>query len=711
MKIEFRRWKQRLAAAGHVLPKGIMYTRKSTESSDRQVRSHDQQVDEIFKKFGVEIPSVWHWMDNKTGTTFDRPDFQDMLAFCTANPQPKKNPGAVYLFDPSRFGRTLDADGDPDTLAFLATYSAFENAGWQLHFVTVHRSGQLLGDVILIAVHAYAAAQYSATLSTNATRGRVDHSSRGYWTAGRAPWGAVRIVEATGERLGPGQRKAAGGGGVILGSDTEVMPTWKEAARDVVGGVSLGKVGARLYEKGVRGPSKERGKLGHKSIKNLLTNPALAGRVVYLGNETDDQGNRMSVNIKARWEPLVDMELFEAVEKELARRAQNPRNRTRKKRELYPLRVTCAACGGEYTGGRLSKAQGQPRVYSHTKPISRMNPDLAERFECKGCKVWTVSAEEIESKIRDLIAAQRTSPEFEEEIKRLILERDNFRKTADQAVDSARIKLEQCQRDYDKLARTVRLVGVDHDDENDPLIKELLAARACIATARRALAEAEGFAKSKEEAWAEVSRIIADSRNIANAWDHASPEQRRTLIKYWVVHVMIVVQRIPGKRRANRKTAIVTLRTSPHTPKYFELDGQVPASASAEAISDCTEGSSSTDALARSAASASGDAILPSAQAACSRTSESSSASAAASAGTSAAEPTLPSTTDELRFNPRSLARFMGEPLNAAENSDCDIANSSSASDLASLPATADLAANAGSDSSLANLRLNGQTS
>lgn len=41
--------------------------------------------------------------------------------------------------------------------------------------------------------------------------------------------------------------------------------------------------------------------------------------------------------------------------------------------------------------------------------------------------------------------------------------------------------------------------------------------------------------------------------------------------------------------------------------------------------------------------------------------------------------PTLPSTTAAFRFNPRCFARFIGDLLNARENSSCDIASSAKA--------------------------------
>ena len=77
----------------------------------------------------------------------------------------------------------------------------------------------------------------------------------------------------------------------------------------------------------------------------------------------------------------------------------------------------------------------------------------------------------------------------------------------------------------------------------------------------------------------------------------------------------------------------------------------------------------------------------------------------------SASDPTLPSATNELRLSPRNLARFIGEPLNAAENSGGDMVSNSSASERESLPASADLGLNAGSESSRANLWLYGHTS
>lgn len=116
MRGGWRNWKERLIAAAHVIPDRIRYTRKSTEAAERQRTSHEQQGESCDNKWGP-IDARWWWMDDRSGTTFDRPAFQDMLDFCRANPRSKKAPGIVEIYDPSRFGRILDIDGQPDLTA------------------------------------------------------------------------------------------------------------------------------------------------------------------------------------------------------------------------------------------------------------------------------------------------------------------------------------------------------------------------------------------------------------------------------------------------------------------------------------------------------------------------------------------------------------------------------------------------------------------
>jgi hypothetical protein len=181
-------------------------------------------------------------------------------------------------------------------------------------------------------------------------------------------------------------------------------------------------------------------------------------------------------------------------------------------------------------------------------------------------------------------------------------------------------------------------------------------------------------------------------------------EERRVLLDWWVLDVLIVVEPIPAMKRANPKWAIVTLRSAPYAPRHFALGdyGSSPSS-----ISSRTQGSSSTSSRPRSACVEPSDAILPSAQAACPRINGSESQSDCASTGTASGDPQLPNATATFLSNPRRLVRFTGDPLNLRENSSCDSAINSTSG----VPCTPSLGQNAFSDVTVENLSECGHTS
>ena len=704
---EFRRWTERVAAAGGMSWR-VRYVRKSTESTERQVASHAQQIEAMDQRWGVVDP-VWYWRDNASGTSFNRPAYQDLLDFCRQNPAPKSVGARIELYDPSRFARVLDADGEPDLIAFQTAFNTFESLGWRLHFVSRERTGNVLIDSMMIAVEAYNSSAYSQKLSRDVRRGVREHAKAGWWTHGGAPWGTKRLDTRTGRLLEKGELATAGGGGVSLVPDPLVLELWTRAARRIVAGASLEAVGRELFGEGhlgLRG-----GRLGHSAIKKLLTNRALIGRVQYMA---DGRGERARHEVPAHWSPMVDVDLFEHVAGKLSSRTVNGGGRHRRKRESYPLAPVCAHCGLEYNGGRNKAEQGSKRCYTHANPKRRAQPELYERMHAAGCSVWSVDAGEIETRIKDLIVRERASESFESDVRDLLHNRDERRKEAELLIEQARARLSESERKYKSLARTVsRLAeGTGDPSDDDALITELKAAKRQVATAEGAVREAERFAHSHEDAWQRLSGIIHETRNIGQVWDRCSPEDRAALFDYWALDVIVVVERIPEKRRANFKTAVVTLRTAPHAPRYFEIEsGSSSRARRADDISSRTSGSGSSTNRSRSAVAASEDPSRPSAHAAWPRTSDDSSRSAAMSAGASSTKPTLPKTTAALRRKPENLARFMGEPLNDSVYSATDIPSRRLASDLASMPSTTGRGANLSSVNGSENLRLYGHTS
>lgn len=706
--VGWRDWRDRLAVAGGALPDRVRYTRKSTVAEGRQVASHAQQNEAMDAKWGP-IPTLWVWQDSQSGTTFDRPAFQDLLDFCRRNRRAKRTPGRIEMYDPTRFGRILDEDGAPDPAAWQAIFTEIEATGWQVHFVTPERSGDVLVQVIQLAVQAYAAGEFSAKLSRTVRRGRVSHARHGWWTNGAAPWGTRRQDTLTARILAPGERSTAGGGGVVLVPDEPTLALWNRAARLVMGGASLDEVGVRLWKEGVRGP--RGGRMSHSAVKNFLTNPALAGRVVFK-DEPDEQGRRVTREVTAKWRPMVDVALFDQLCARLGAHGRlHKQAQRRKKRQLYPLQATCAHCALPYVGGRLSAKQGEPRVYQHANPKLHENPEAhAARAEA-GCKVWCIDAESLERTVVDLIALARCSPEYVEAVKVVLADGMKLQAASEATVDQARRQLAAADAEYGRLARMAARIG----DDDGAFVEQAKAAKQRREAAAKALQAAERDAERLQHTRVRIEDIVVETRTMVAAWDRLAPEERAILLDYWVLGILVFVEPVPGRRRLNRKYAVVELRSVPG-PIVVELDqpggdSGLGGDSSASSSSRRTGSSASSSRRARSASRAASVPSRPNAHAACERTIASESDSADTSAGTSSGSPTLPSTTAALRRSPGSFARFMGEPENASVYAVGDIVISSSASDRASRPSRKGRGAKGEpSRRGRANLRGNGQT-
>lgn len=461
-------------------------------------------------------------------------------------------------------------------------------------------------------------------------------------------------------------------------------------------------------------------------MRKVLSNVALIGKVRY--RETDSNGARYWATVDAKWSPLVDVELFDAVQREIARRDASPRNRNRKKRGLYPLNPVCALCGMPYDGSRLAKAHGRRRTYVHRLPKKRQQPEEYARSIVHGCKQWVVSAAELEDSLVDAVLSVRGTHDYEAQVRDLILARDSHRKTAAEAILRAGRNVQQIEDELASLVKNISRTAGDNDKlkkrlerETEPLKRQLAAAEAELEHCRK-------FAESKEKTWASVSEIISESRNLASLWSSLKEEdtRRKTLFDYWILDLLIVVQPIAGKKRLNTKSAVARLASIPGSPRHVQLDG---SDSSARRISSRTASASSETKLSLSAAEASGEPTLPSAHAACALTNGAGSFSPCVSTGTTEGSPQLPNATATLRAKPSRRARRKAEPREKAshDSSDKAVRNRSTsegeivpgchadgAVESGSTPAGAcpgARAAKAGSDEGFENLMLNGHTS
>ncbi|MBY0491116.1 MAG: recombinase family protein [Gemmatimonadaceae bacterium] len=707
-------WQQRLAAASGELPARIRYTRKSSEQEDRQVTSFGQQIEAMDKRWG-SLSSNWCWQDSKSGKNLNRPALTDLRAFCRANPRPKQSPGHVEIYDVSRLGRPLGDDGKPDTRALIVLEAELEAFNWKVRYVTTEKSGNSLHDTVNLIFETHGASSYLAQLKSNIRRGKRSRAANGFWTHSHSPFGTNRAEVGTGRIIPTGQKATPGSGGLKLVPNEEQLAVWEKAARQVVAGNSLKRVCEMLYDQGVRAPRGAGTKgFGHSSLKKLLTNRALIGEVLLQTGDGDVAEGSSEKWVKAQWSPMVDMELFNKVCEVLAERGASLKaGSNRKRSDIFPLRPICAHCGLPYTGGRYSRRQGGARAYTHPRP-GITHPEARQAYDEAGCKVRYIVAEDLETRVKDAICSHRLTPEFMQSLREVALKQSTGA-NRDVALAAVSKQVTDTTRRYQNCYKLVML-QFDHGEvpADDPMHDELRKLRAELSAAKDKLKalEASSTAKSPEQKSARIEELLQSSSFLERAWSKMSIERQKALFDYWVDHVLIVVDEIPGYKRANLKTAIVDLAILPNDPVQLNLETGARYLRSAASISSSTSGDSSSNRRCFKKASASGEPILPSDHAKCRRNKTSASDHAATKAGTSPAEPVLPSTMAALRRSPERFARFMADPRNNSVYSETSIPSKRSANSRGGTPSKNGRGRKGEpSSSSLENLRLYGHTS
>lgn len=555
----------------------VRYTRKSTRGEHRQAHSHEQQNEAMDREWGpLELP-LW-FRDSHTGTTFDRLGMNEMLTFCAGNPQPHAEPGIVEIYDAARFGRPLSPDGDEDVFLFLAVLRAFWEYGWRVVFIDLRLTGAVLQDAMLLVAHAYMASSFSAKLSRDVARGKRDHAKSGRWIHGRPPFPTRRHDEELGRDLADGEEARPGANGTVLRISDEMASVWTGCAQKFIAGYSFEAVAEHLHANNVtpagKGNGKGPGRWGHSQVTNMLTNPVLIGMIWSPFIDPAD-GLAKRVLIRAQWGPLVDVDLYNAVQLEVERRRASPRNRQRRSREERLLTPRCAACGIEYHGGRLSKAQDRTRLYVHPKPIERMDPEQYRRTLAAGCKLWCVHAALLEEGCRDLITRERSTPEFEHAIHALLVSQRGLERELADAVREADASVQALTA---QLEAAVDLQIDAKASGLDPALygRSIAALKLKISQAERGSADARARAASTDAEWRRRQAMIHETRSLLKVWSRLDAVDRRRVFDEWVYEVLIVATPSPGRRRHNTKSALVFLKTGPFNGLELTLDTVAP---------------------------------------------------------------------------------------------------------------------------------------
>ena len=276
----------------------IIYCRKSTEDSTRQVLSIDSQKTnllELAERDNLSVDKTF--VESMSAKQPGRPQFQAMVELIEKHPS-----SIVFVWKLDRLARNPVDEGKIKWLLQNKTIAKI---------ITPERIYLPEDNALISAVEFGMANQYIRDLSTNVKRGNETKLKNGGWT-GRTAAGYLN------DRLNKT---------VIVDSDKSqyIVKLFNLFSS---GGYSLKDIVKVLYQEGFR--TRQGGKVHASVLYRMLNNPFYTGIMVRGGK-----------HYQGKHQPLVSKELYDQCQ-----RVFNG-NRSSKQKHLFPLRgfITCPDCG------------------------------------------------------------------------------------------------------------------------------------------------------------------------------------------------------------------------------------------------------------------------------------------------------------------------------------------------------------------------------
>lgn len=304
-----------------------------------------QQValEQLAAKLGRTLDPAGVFLDpGVSGGTADRPAFQRLLAYCEANPRPKKD-GVILVYRDDRWGRFEDTD-EAGHYAFIVRRS-----GWHIRFAVMGSDDDTV-EPLLRAIGRVAGREERRKIMDRSRTGMRGASEKGFWV-NREPFAMRRLAVDTttgvARQLAPGQRKGSNETlRLTLGPADEVAFVEWLFARYASGEVSVNELLVQAPARWTGAP-----KTWHWStVHRILSNP------VYCGDLAVGRGREILV--RDAFPAIVDRGLWMDVQALLRRNAKE----TSPVRYAYPLSglLTCATCGQPFVGGGSAAASRFP---------------------------------------------------------------------------------------------------------------------------------------------------------------------------------------------------------------------------------------------------------------------------------------------------------------------------------------------------------------
>ncbi len=305
-------------------PKYFLYARKSTEDDDHQIMSIEAQLFELreyARRENVEI--LQEFTESKSAKKPGRELFAEMITKIEAS-----EGVGILAWHPDRLARN-SVDGGK--VIYLVDTGKIVSLRFPTFWFEPTPQGKFMLQV------AFGQSKYySDNLVENINRGIRQKLRRGEWLT-LAPFGYVNNPKTRTIEPHPTKSKI-------------VARAFEEFAK---GTHTLKSLSEFLAELGIE--TRHRTPLAKASIHRMLTNRAYLGFVAHKGEYFD-----------GRFEPILSLATFEAVQEILKRKAKP---RKSKQRHNFPFTglLTCGQCGGAITAQYAHGNGGTYRYYRCTK--------------------------------------------------------------------------------------------------------------------------------------------------------------------------------------------------------------------------------------------------------------------------------------------------------------------------------------------------------
>lgn len=337
------------------------YIRVSTD--DQLEYSPDSQLSKIRSYADANnmvLPESFIFMDEGiSGRTADkRPAFQALIGTAKCRPRPFD---VVLLWKFSRFARSRE-----DSIVYKSMLRK------QLGIEVISVSENIGDDKLSVLIEAMIEAMdeyYSINLAEEVRRGMTQRAEQGKYNT-YAPFGY---------RIERGQYVP----------DTAAAPVVRKIFADCLSGIPLLRIAREVSAMGVC--TRFGNAFDSRQVEYILRNPVYIGKVRFTptGRVPRGQHNPDTLTVDSRHEPLVDLSVYQAVQRRLdeQKRLYAPYSRTAGSAFLLKGLVKCSACGGTLTqavrGESLqchNYAKGRCTV-SHSVRISLLTSAVLEQIE------------------------------------------------------------------------------------------------------------------------------------------------------------------------------------------------------------------------------------------------------------------------------------------------------------------------------------------